>query len=243
MTISATPLSECNNESFFTNAISVATFSLCIPVYEFLIYPFFRNRVPRTTIRIGLGFIVALIGLSALLAVDITGHYHPVDEGYICMFYAKSGHIGINSFYLVPIIVVMSIGEMLASVSTVEFVVAQSPYGMRGLMLGINFMFFGIYVGFGAVIMTVFALGLQNVDYTGLPSCGTSFLATMVMIGCVAAPAYFFSMRKYKKRQRGGQDDINHQTVIESYYESEVYRLRGTKSTTRSNYKFKYTSF
>ena len=212
-------LSECTNEYLVTNVVSIGTFSLCIPFYEFFIYPIIRNRIPRTTVRIGLGFLVALLGMSALLAIDAVGHYHQPSDAD-CMFYAKAaGKMGINDIYLIPVIVIMAFGEMLAFISTLEFVVAQSPYSMRGLMLGINFMLYGIFVGFGAIVLMAFSLGWFKHGNGGKPSCGTSFITTVVIIGFVGALAYLFSVRKYKERQRGGQVDINHQTVLEGYYE------------------------
>ena len=222
-------LVECNTEHFFTNTVSIISFAFCIPLYELLIYPFIRNRIPRTTVRIALGFLVAILGMSSLLAVDVAGHYPQVPFKSDCMFYANAtDKIWIDGNYLIPIIVIMAFGEMLASISTLEFIVAQSPYGMRGLMIGINFMLYGVFVGFGATVLTAFSLGFKHAHpYTlGLPSCGTSFLMAVVSIGCVGALAYLYFMGRYKERQRGGQVDINYQTILEGYYESQQHEAK-----------------
>ncbi len=212
-------LSESANEYLVTNSVSIITFTLCIPLYEFCIYPFLRNRIPRTTVRIGLGFIVALFGLSVLLAMDIAGHSYAQAPTYSCMFDDDTDKIAFQPYYLIPVIMIMAFGEMLAYVSTLEFIVAQSPYGMRGLMLGIDFMLYGIFVALGAILLVGFSIGFKYADF-GQPSCGTLFIAAMVAIGCVGTLLYLLSARWYKERQRGGQVDINHQTILEGYYES-----------------------
>lgn len=114
----------------------------------------------------------------------------------------------------------MAFGEMLVFISTTEFVVAQSPYGMRGLILGINFMLYGIFVGLGATILTTFSLVWEYHKTEKQPSCGTSFIMTLVVISFVGLLAYLVAVSKYKGRQRGGQVDINHQTILEGYYEN-----------------------
>ena len=216
-------LSACTNEYLVTNSVSIVTFTLCIPLYEFLVYPLLRNYIPPTKVRIALGFIVSLLGLSALLAIDVAGHLHAVSpDSSVCMFYDADkgqGKIEIHPLLLIPVIIVMAFGEMLVFISTLEFIVAQSPYGMRGLILGLFFMLYGIFVGLGTVLMMVFSFAFKKADFSKQPSCGTSFITSVVGIGCVGAILYFISMRQYKERQRGGQVDINHQTILEGYYE------------------------
>ena len=216
-------LSDSTNEYLSTDLISIITFSLCIPLYEFLIYPFLRNRIPRTTVRIGLGFLVALFGLSIWLAIDVAGHSSSVTpNASVCMFYNATDNdkISINPLSIISVIVIMAFAEMLIFLSTLEFIVAQSPYGMRGLILGLFFMLYGIFVGFGAILLAVFSVGF-NTNFRELPiSCGTSLIMAMMVIGCIGALVYFISAKLYKERQRGGQVDINYQTVLEGYYES-----------------------
>ena len=217
-------LSDCTNEYLVTDSLAVITFALCIPLYEFLIYPFLRNYVPRTKIRIGLGFVVALFGMSALLSLDVVGHnYSERENKTACLFYKSvlAEKISPHHLLLIPVIMLMALGEMLMFLSTLEFIVAQSPYSMRGLILGLFFMFYGIAVGFGSAILTIFGLIFEHIDHhSSQPSCGTSYIMAVVLIGFIGGLLYAIVTRYYKDRQRGGQVDINHQTVLEGYYES-----------------------
>ncbi len=212
----------CSYEYIITNVVSVLTFTIVIPIHEFLIYPFFRKYIPRMTVRIGLGLIVILIGLSLLLTIDAMGHSHSgMYNASTCAFYhqnSSNAAIKISYTSLIPVIVVVSIGEMLVSISAFEFICAQSPYDMRGLILGLYFMINSLYMGAICMILTAFALGFKDYAGTSL-SCGTWYIISIIALGIVGLVIYIVVANWYKKRQRGGQTNINHQTVLEGYYE------------------------
>ena len=219
------PFPNCANRNVFVSA-----FTLCIPIFEFLLYPFFRNYVPRTTVRIALGVGVSLLGLSALLALDAVGHHQLKPGDQICMFYAYAQHktlLHLNPNLLVPVIFVMVVGEMLVYISTLEFICAQTPYGMRGLIIGIYFMIYGGCVGLLSLVMLVFAEGYRRGRNHGgtegpgpVLSCGTSYLTVVVGVGVVGLLVYLTAAKCYRSRQRGGQRDVNDQTILEGYYET-----------------------
>jgi dipeptide/tripeptide permease len=224
----APPLDHCEDgnipEFLVTDFVSILTFALCIPIFEFLIYPFLRNHIPRTTVRIGIGMFVILFGLLVMLVVDVSAHYVSHD-GSICMFYTETDNVRVSSLFLVIVIVIMTVGELLAFLPMLEFICAQAPYSMRGLMIGIVFMVYGLAVGLVGVVLLLFSKGLEGrykSDTTGTssgPSCGTWYIGTVLVIGCVGTVLYIVAAKRYKKRQRGGQNDVNQQTVVETYHE------------------------
>lgn len=219
MTVPST--SGCTEEYLVTNFISILTFTLSIPFFEFFLYPFLRNYIPRTTVRMGVGMFVVLFGLSCMLAMDAVAHSFTEDGVQICMFYGQKKNVSVNSLYLVPVIVVMAIGEMLVFISTLEFICAQAPYSMRGMMIGISFMIYGLSIGVVSVVLAVFSEGMKKKyeSETKGPSCGTWYIMTILIIGCVGTILYIIAAKQYRKRQRGGQKDVNQQTVVEGYYE------------------------
>lgn len=127
----------------------------------------------------------------------------------------------------------MAIGEMLVFISTFEFIVAQSPHGMRGLILGLWFMMYGMTVGFLSTVLMAFSVGFNNVNFRQ-PSCGTSYFSAVVVLGGVGTLLYFVAVCLYKERQRGGQVDVNHQTILEGYYESGRVSSNTFIATSRS---------
>ena len=208
-----------------TDFVSIMTFTICIPFFEFLVYPFFRNYIPRTTVRIGLGMFVVLIGLSSLLTLDAVAHSVAEEKAAnICMFYAETPSLSLSSWYIIPVIVIMTIGELLVILPILEFVCAQAPYSMRGLVIGIVFMVYGVYVGLLSILLAVFSTAMKDGRYRHVlaPGCGTWYLLTVILIGCVGTMLYIIAAKRYKKRQRGGQVDINQQTVVEDHHERYI---------------------
>lgn len=222
---------DCTDEYLVTNFVSILTFTLCIPFFEFLMYPFLRNCVPRTTVRIGLGMFVVLFGLSSMLTMDAVAHSFMANSTSICMFYTQHNNIPGNSLYLVVVIVIMAVGELLVFLSTLEFICAQAPYSMRGLMIGINFMIYGLSVGLVSAVLLVFAKGMEGthsgkaLEQIWGPSCGTWYIGTILIIGGVGTALYIVAAKRYRKRQRGGQKDINPQAVLEGYFERYIANL------------------
>ena len=203
--------------------------TISIPVYEFLIYPFFRNRIPRTRVRIGLGMFIALLGMSSMLIVDAVGHapQNGTALNTVCMLLenrtsnssinllgSEDNKISIHYGYIFLVIITMAIGEMFIYVSAMEFICAQSPHGMRGLIIGILFMIYAMYVLPLTVLLYAFARKISETI-----SCGTGYLLTVVAIGCMGFLLYIIAAKTYKERQRGGQKDINPQAVVEQHYE------------------------
>ena len=210
----------CSDKYVVTNVVSMMTFTICIPVFEFFIYPLFRNYIPRIIRRIGLGMLVMLIGHGCLFAIDFTAHQ--LDHSG-CLFFYSHSHVDFSPFYLVPIIIIMSIGELLVFIAVLEFLCAQSPYNMRGLIIGILFFLYGIFNALVSLVMLIFALAFKHASSSVVLSCGSSYTLGVVSIGIFGFVLYIFTAKWYKKRQRGGQNNINHQSVVEDYFEQRLF--------------------
>ena len=208
-----------------TNFVSIMTFTICIPIFEFIVNPLFRNFIPKMTRRIGLGMMLTLIGHLSLFIADYMAHQHNGDNHYqICLFF-KGGNLEFSPYYLVPIIATMSIGELLMFISVLEFICAQSPYSMRGLIIGILFFVYALFSILAALVILIFALPFQYSSSSVL-SCGDSYLLCVLVIGLFGLLFYTFIAKRYKKRQRGGQCNVNPHAVVEHYFENG----RGIKS-------------
>lgn len=215
----------------FVNCVSIFSFIISIPTFEFLIFPFVRNYVPRTKVRIGLGMCVVLLGLCTLLSLDVVGHF--LSHGReLCMFYGENnvGHVPVSPLLLIPVIFTITVGKMLVCITALEFICAQAPHGMRGLVIGVYFMIYGISVGLLSLVMSAFALGYDINRGSLNMSCGTLYLLGVVVLGTVGVAVYALAARCYKDRQRGGQMDVNQQAILEGYYEKHNARHYKTES-------------
>ena len=108
-----------------------------------------------------------------------------------------------------------------------EFIIAQSPFGMRGLLIGVFYAMNGLFDALvGLLLVTVtFSFQENPLHMRGL-SCGSWYYLTTIIVGIIGIVLFFLGAAWYKIRQRGGHRTlINHQTVIESYYETSAEKV------------------
>ena len=108
-------LSSCTARHMISELIYPLVVTLAIPFYEFVFYPLFRNYVPGMMKRIAMGMVIMALALLGLLVLDSVGHAQT--GGAVCMVYhTHSDHLGpieIRMVFLIPIIVLMTFGELL----------------------------------------------------------------------------------------------------------------------------------
>lgn len=108
---------KCISEFAISNLTPNATIILVIPIYEFIIYPFFRRYIVRILRRIGLGMFLALIGTVGILLVDFFGHRATNHGSEHCMLFnvdfTSPSSIPYKATTFLPIVFVMSLGEFL----------------------------------------------------------------------------------------------------------------------------------
>ena len=95
---------------------------LAVLVYEFLLYPCFKHRLPSSMKRIGIASFVVMLRNMVLLTVSILMYFNIVGTKVPVI-------MGIKSCLLGVLVVAIAI-------PSVEFICAQAPYNMRGLMSG-----------------------------------------------------------------------------------------------------------
>ena len=229
----------CSDKYIYTNMVYTMTYTICIPVFEFFIYPIFRRYVPRINVRIGLGMAVMLFGYCLMLTTDVYAHWKTeVIRGSFndktCIFYNVHTPVNLSPYFLFPVIIIVTIGELLLFIAAYEFVCAQSPYSMRGLLIGIFYLNHGVFTAVMAIVMMAFALAFKNHTSNSVSlSCGSSYLVAVIGIGVVGLVVYIVVAKWYTKRQRGGQSDINHQSVLEGYFETYIQQ-RGYGSSSHT---------
>ena len=246
-----TILHHCISEFAVSSLTGYFTIVLVIPIYEFIVYPFFRRYVLRILRRIGLGMAMALAGTIGILLMDFLGHRYGNNNEHNqhCMLFTTDfegktpAALHFTPGYFIPLIFVISLGEififvpskliichtsylqvcMLACLppdAAFEFICAQSPYSMRGMLIGLFYAILAVFVSLiGLVVGIVVAIfNNHKDDLLHELSCGSWYLVTSVGIGIVGFLLYLIAAKCYKKRERGGYQ-VNEQTVLEGYYE------------------------
>ena len=162
-----------------------------------------------------LGYIV----LSALVVADVF-----ISENVSCMAIVDNPGQYLEWYWKLPLFIVYGIGKIIIGVLLFEFVIAQSPDKMKGLVFGITITTRGL----------VFFIFFKFI-YNQLTLCCLLF----VSFGLVALFAIFLILSKrYILRERNRE--INIQAIVEEHYErymdqeeeymSEQRHLRDTET-------------
>ena len=167
---------------------------LLIPVHMLIIRPFFNRYTYRISILkiMGTGILLIVMSLGLMTAVDVS-------------LYKFSDYNDSPHKYILSVIIISQIlnglSLILISLSAVEFILAQAPRSMQGLLIGLWYAYQSVYV-----LLLIISQRLHWYEYfhywlTVLETC----LAVVSLI------IFIIISRWYKYRQRGESSEINRQ--------------------------------
>ena len=215
---SQTPDSPCSANALWTvmlkdGSLEATMPALLWPFYIWLVFSVLRKNMPKIFRRLGLGIVVSLLGVMTMLVIDVVGHSTlemPVNVTEPpCMFQItkdkyrlKYQALNMHWSVLIPPSILLGIGPLIVITSTLEFISAQSPHSMKGLLVGI---FFAIQ-GFFQLIGYILTLPLSfNQHWTQMPtvvSCGFIHLFCTSIVGLVGLILFIITVKRYKYRKR-----------------------------------------
>ena len=107
-----------------------------IPLYLCLLRPFIHDYIPGMLKRMGLGMVLLLIsGLCTLMMGVVRNNCVPTK--YYCEL--STYLVGVNPNFLIIQFIFNALSYLLLYVSAFEFICAQSPHSMKGLLIGTFF--------------------------------------------------------------------------------------------------------
>ena len=208
-------------ESFEHGSLSSMFILILIPTYICLLRPFIGRYVPGMLRRIGLGMILMVISLMCTLLIDTMGH---VKESHKVCFRKVDTRLEpavhrfdpTTAYNIIPSLL-NGVGYTLLYIGSYEFMCAQSPYAMKGLLIGTFYAIKGVFQLIGAlVIFTPFSMYRLKTD---LPSCGFVYYLVNIVVAVSGLVAYTWVARRYKYRERDEPDNIYR--YAEDYYDRD----------------------
>ena len=199
---------------------------LGIPLYELAIYPLARNWIPSTLKRVGIGAFGTIIVASVILSVDMVRHAHTnahTNATVECVFAESSTSSSVVDIdYLwVGIVLGIVIGiEVVTLYATLfEFLCAQTPYNLKGLIIGLSFASaLGLSNALANATLTMWAHAWsQPVTY---PTCAFWFYLFIIVVTVVGLVMFGIVAKWYKKRERN--ELLHEQRFVEDYYDKYI---------------------
>ena len=194
-------------------AIVTAVVLISLLLHELLIYPCFKARYPGTLIRTSIGTVLSLLVFTTLMLYDTLGHIaNGVND-------AGQYNNSLNPWLSLPTWLCETLAYLIYTISVLEFIVAQSPQSMRGLMIGI---YYCISYGLAPAAARLLYLPFEGQIYSTSFRNDTAYLTLATAVGIVSVAAFIRAAHNYKYRER--EEIVSPHIFAEQYYDS-VYNL------------------
>ena len=195
---------------------------ILIPVYICLLRPFIHRCVPGMLKRLGLGMILMSLSLFCTLLIDTMGHVHHSHK--VCFRKTDTrpeppdNSIDQTTAYYTVTFVLNGLAKVLFYVAVYEFICAQSPHAMKGLLIGTFYTIKGVFQLIGALVIFVPFYTYRLT--TNLPSCGFVYYLVNILVAIIGLVSYSWVARRYQYRQRDEPDNIYR--YAEEYYDKTL---------------------
>ena len=203
--------------------ISVIT----LPLYVIFFHQYIMKWVPKIMLRLGLGICLMAISVCSMFIIQVAANYNATKKNIIspCMFLAEyrsskireiSQTLEFSVYTLIIPSLLHGIAMPLIYVTTLEFVSAQSPHTMKGLLLGVFYAFKGLFVTLGCVFTFPFTVKMLWKKDQGMFDCGFYYYLINTVIGMVGVVIFVIAAKWYRYRQR--EDQPYGPRYVEDYY-------------------------
>ena len=196
-----------------------------IPLTEFLPLP--HSLMIRITIfiKFNIGFFLALVSIVGYFLLDVIGHVKLGENALNMTCQLKINVADYNTPLNLPpldykwAMIPYNTGNIsiaLMITAGIQFIAAQSPYSMKGLIFGLLYGILGVSVGFNYLIL----LPITSTAHKWPPSrygCGTWYLLSASIVLLVMFLLLCVLSWKYKKRQRADVLPSEHIFAINYY--------------------------
>ena len=207
------------------------------PIYIWLIYSVLRRCIPKILFRIWIGELFLVVGVTAMFLIDLLGHvaqYERKHQAAICMFAESTDRKNGDHYHnqtsnldlpwavnLIPAFLMQG-GITLVITTSYEFISAQGPHSMKGLLIGLLYAIQGTFKFLGAISVLPFSLKalwkdsyLQN-HPPSITNCGFGYLLLNCTIALTSLILFTVAAKRYKYRER--DDPPYNQTTVETVW-------------------------
>ena len=151
---------------FLVSNFHVFVFFGFIPIQEFVLYPIFRKYMLQINSRMKVifGFFLLALHYLSLLIIDVVGHHftHFSDRDNTCFLSEKSHHISLSYWWYCTRGIFRGLNLFYTISGAIEFIASQSPYSVKGLLIGFAYLICGLFVLFTTLLLLPVFLTVKN---------------------------------------------------------------------------------
>ena len=160
--------------------------------------------------RIWLGAVATAANALSILLIESIGLKHQK----VLPCYLSSGTVTLSPYLLLIPNIICTASYTFLTISLFEFIIAQSPQAMKGMLIGL---YYSLRYGLAGLLLLVESHTLEKyTTHNGVLSCVTAHYLEITLIGLLSLFIYTIVAYKYKLRER--DEVVNVHMFAEEYY-------------------------
>ena len=223
-----------------SGALRYITGTLFLPCYILFHFSVLEQRIKMFT-RLWVGLFLYFLGLLSMLTIDLAGHLRSVSDqgtGSHCVFtYVRVNGTSYTLLYpvlemhwavLIPPNILLGIGPPIVMTTVLEFISAQSPQSMKGLLIGVFFSIKGIFQLLSTLSLFLFSAngiwaGGHAKEHPPVTNCGFSYFLFVCVAAMIGLILFSVVAKRYKYRQRDDRP-YDQSQIEEIFYRRTLMR-------------------
>ena len=202
-----------------SGTLKYMTSAVAFPIYIVVMFSCWKTKRPSILMRLGIGLFLFLAGVLSVLITDIVGHAQfevKPNSSSLCMF---AMHFDAQHFSphlpslempwasLIPINLLLGFGPLLVWTTVFEFIAAQSPHSMKGLVVGLFFVISGFFQLLGSFALLPFSLkdvwqSRHLKEHPPVTNCGFGYFLSVYVVAAIGFILFVTVAKNYKLRER-----------------------------------------
>ena len=212
------PWGKCASKMIYPLAASIG-----LPLWEFLVFPILWKCITELKFlrKLGLGMMFILLYLISRASFDVYGQVGPhVNKNFTCpMSHTYHDPYKFSYWWLVLPNTFYGLGYCLIAVAGLQFVSAQCPYSMKGLMFGMVY----LATGFSICLFYPLSLPFKRDGFHGWGglNCIFWYQLACIVAALVIGVVFLIIISRYKNRQR--DDNLPSQQFLADVYSEHMH--------------------
>ena len=180
---------------------------LLFPMCLLAVLPLLRKNMLKLFTRLGIGIFLCLLGVVCWLVTDIAGHVLNISNSSNhtqCIFQVTLSPTGKVTYYSFNMHWGVLIPPSLL-LGTLEFISAQSPQSMKGLLVGVFFAIRGLFQFLNSIVIIPLSMkqpwaSKEMIDHPPVTNSGFVYLMITSVTGLIGLILFSLAAKKYKYR-------------------------------------------